>query len=511
MAPIFSLVYTSVRPGRIPLVIDEWATRSKRNDYEVIITVDAGDTASKEAAEHVQRARQNVSVYVQESAPFNCVKGWNLAAAKATGKVLVQLTDDFSPPYDWDQKLLELQPVDWIEGEHAVHVNDDYVRNLMTLAIITRKRYERFGYLFYPGYESLFCDTELTDVAYRDGVVIQALHLLFEHKHPDCYKRQRDHVDRKHASQERWNTGELLYNFRKARNFPLDEGPRAQVESKPAPETKNLPYGGRKYCAYLQVTRDDFCLYEVCARLHAEGVRDFFFSVPSQYWDARPTPPEDLQEVGAIADRLRADLGVSVNVKIFDVDDYRYPGDTRIDTETRLRNDALEWIRGEGFEHILIVDGDELWTPGTLSRVDALVARGFGVVSSGMTPVVGLPGYPVDRATDLAVVYIGGKLQFKACRTPFVEQKVIREPLVYHFTGTRRTMEEIIAKHRTSGHYDDPDYDFEGWIKNTLPNVRPGLQNVHMYKKFQIWPVIRSWFPEEKAKIPDSLHPYLGF
>lgn len=510
MEPTFSLVYTSVRPDRIPLVVDEWACKSKLKDFEVVITVDANDPKSKEAADRVTDRHPNVSVYVQESEPFNCVKGWNLAAEKAVGRVIVQLTDDFSPPPEWDQRLLELAPADWINGEYAVHVNDAYVRDLMTLAIVTRKRYARFGYLFYPGYESIFCDTELTEVAYRDGVVIQAMHLIFEHKHPDCFKRQRDQVDLKHASKERWNTGELLYNFRKARNFPLDEGPNAQVVPKSPKEAKKLPYGGRSYCAYLQVTRDDFCLHEVCTRLHEEGVTHFFYAVPSQYWDGRPTPAEDLAQVNSIAERLRVERGLSVDVRLFDVEDYRYPGDTRIDTETRLRNDSLEWIRGAGFEHILIVDGDELWTVGTLNRVDQLVARGFGVVSCGMIPVVGLPGYPVDRATDLAVVYIGGKLQFKACRTPFVEQKVIREALIYHFTGTRRTMDEIIAKHRTSGHYDDPDYDFEGWIANTLPNIKPGFQNAHMYKKFQIWPVVRSWFPEEKQKIPASLHPFLG-
>jgi len=127
-----------------------------------------------------------------------------------------------------------------------------------------------------------------------------------------------------------------------------------------------------------------------------------------------------------------------------------------------------------------------------------------------MIPVIGLPGYPIEFAQDLAVVYIGGNLNFKSCRTPTIRQTIIPFPRIYHFTGTRRTMEETIVKHRRSGHYDDPDYDFEGWIKNILPNVQPGLKNAHMYKKYQIWPSVRDWRSDEVSQIPSSLIRYLG-
>jgi hypothetical protein len=71
-------------------------------------------------------------------------------------------------------------------------------------------------------------------------------------------------------------------------------------------------------------------------------------------------------------------------------------------------------------------------------------------------------------------------------------------------------MDEIIAKHRDSGHYDDPEYDFEGWLRNILPNIKPGMKNVHMYRGYQIWPEIREWTREEFDNIPSSLWKYLG-
>jgi hypothetical protein len=138
------------------------------------------------------------------------------------------------------------------------------------------------------------------------------------------------------------------------------------------------------------------------------------------------------------------------------------------------------------------------------------VEQGHKVISCKLIPIIGFPGYPVDLAQDLAVVYVGEGVQFKTCRSPFIKQTVIPRPLVYHFTGTRRTLDETIKKHRRGGHYDDPEYDFEGWIKETLPKIRPGLTNVHMFRSYQIWPVVRSWRPGELESMPATVRPFLG-
>jgi len=40
-----------------------------------------------------------------------------------------------------------------------------------------------------------------------------------------------------------------------------------------------------------------------------------------------------------------------------------------IQVETHARNEALSWIRARGFNHILVVDGDELWRRGTMAAL----------------------------------------------------------------------------------------------------------------------------------------------
>jgi hypothetical protein len=79
-------------------------------------------------------------------------------------------------------------------------------------------------------------------------------------------------------------------------------------------------------------------------------------------------------------------------------------------------------------------------------------------------------------------------------------------------------MEEIIQKHKDSGHYDDPDYDFQTWLDKVLPNIKPGFVydwgngniGLHFYKKYQIWPKVRHWMDAELSEMPKSLWRYLG-
>jgi len=501
MDPIFSLNYTSCRANNIGPAVKMWLDRADHPEgIEVVISTDGNRQDCMEAA----RAVPGAKVVVQPDPPFNCVRGWNASAAQTTGKVIINMADDFSPPPHWDTLLLQISPPGWIDGEHVVHTEDGYVHDIAVLSIATRKRYERFGYMLYPGYESMFSDTEFTKVAYRDGVVIEAKHLLFEHLHCDCGKRAKDEHDVIHGGKERWNRGEMLFNYRQQTGFPIDDGPRAIVDNSPRRSSDIV------FAVYIQATKDDFCLYEVCNRMREEGANDFFFCVPDEYWSGKPTPADEIAQVRAISDRLVGE-GARTHFQVFDVSQYRFPGDSRIAVETRVRNDTLGWIRRSGFQHILIVDGDELWVRGLLDKVrDVVQTSKPYCISAPMIPVVGHPGYPVHQASDRAVIYIDGTTTFRECRSPATEHFLLNNGIVIHFTACRKTLQEVIDKHRASGHYDDPEYDFEGWIKNVLPNLKPGWQGAHMYRRYQIWPLVRNWSKEEIEHIPENLRQYLG-
>lgn len=502
--PTFSLAYTSVRANVIHQVIDLWRkTASGKHSIEVVIAVDGNRPDCATAAALVPDAK----VVVQHDAPYNSTRGWNRAAEATCGKVIIAVADDFKPCQDWDEKLFTLK-TGWVDEDWVVHTEDGYVHNICVLSILTRVRYEKFGYLFYPKYPSLFSDTEFTEVAYREGRVIDAKHILMEHMHPDCQKRPRDSFDVNHASRDRWAQGELLFNFRKSMGFPIDEGPRASGSAPAQPKDQQNDFS--RFAMYMQANRDDLCLNEVCDRMFDEGIRNFFFCIPDEYWSGKPTPQHEIQQVMSAGNRLK-ERGASVYARIFEVCNFRFPGDNRITVETRVRNDALNWVRQNGFNAICVVDSDELWAKGTLAIIKELVETSNPLaISLPMIPVMGFPGYPIKGATDRVISYVGHACVFRDCRTPIGQVYYENRRTVYHFTSTRRTMEETVEKHRQSGHFDDPEYDFENWIKNVLPNTKPGMKNAHMYKKYQIWPEVRGWTKEEMADIPATIHQYLA-
>ena len=227
--PTFSLCYTSRRPHAIVPVVNEWRTKAEDwSDVEVIITIDSDDPNGLAAANKVQGAK----VIVQDRLPGNCVKGWNLAAYHSTGQVLIAISDDFDPPNGWDSGLKSLDPKDWMFSPRVVLVNDSYIQDLCTLPIVTRAWYSRFGYLFYPAYESIYCDTELTYQAKKDKCLLRAMHLVFVHCHPDNQMRHRDKVDLAHSSKERYRSGKAIFDARKKKHFPrLPEGPRQKTSA----------------------------------------------------------------------------------------------------------------------------------------------------------------------------------------------------------------------------------------------------------------------------------------
>ncbi len=63
---------------------------------------------------------------------------------------------------------------------------------------LTRKRYERYGYVLHPEFESMYADNYYSQIAHRDGVVISGRHLGFQHHH---YTAGRTEMDAVYAGQ----------------------------------------------------------------------------------------------------------------------------------------------------------------------------------------------------------------------------------------------------------------------------------------------------------------------
>jgi hypothetical protein len=139
----------------------------------------------------------------------------------ASGEILVQLSDEFSPVTGWASSILEA--FEGVIGEAVLAVGDGArTDSLLCMAILNRKRLEKQGSLFFNGYDSVFSDNEFSHRAWADGVVIdRRASLVFEHAHPFFGKGEMDSIYQANNSLERYERGRALF---------MERNPGAQTE-----------------------------------------------------------------------------------------------------------------------------------------------------------------------------------------------------------------------------------------------------------------------------------------
>jgi hypothetical protein len=145
----------------------------------------------------------------------SAVDAINNAAKISTGQILVVMSDDFDCPMDWAVKIIEEANgrKDWI-----MKTQDGTQGWIITLPVMDRTYYNRFGYIYYPEYRHMFCDTELTAVADLTSRKISSP-LVFKHNHYSVTGTDRDDVSVR--ADKTWEQGERLFIERYKVNFGL--------------------------------------------------------------------------------------------------------------------------------------------------------------------------------------------------------------------------------------------------------------------------------------------------
>jgi hypothetical protein len=154
--------------------------------------------------------------------PGGIVNAWNYGAKMAKGDILVQMSDDWSPPRHWD--ALISNAIGATNEEKVLAISDGLrTDKLLCMAILTQKRLEKQdGCMFHPDYQEsdgIYSDNEFTERAYSDGVVIEAKHIQFKHENPLFTGGKPDDLIKHHNKPEFYEKGKAIYEKRKAANW----------------------------------------------------------------------------------------------------------------------------------------------------------------------------------------------------------------------------------------------------------------------------------------------------
>lgn len=134
------------------------------------------------------------------------VDAWNECAKNSRGEILIQLSDDWQAFQGWDTEIIKA--IGDTSKSAVLAVSDGHRKDdLLCMAILTRARYKEQGYMFHPEFFSMFSDNWFSECAFRDGVVIDARDLVFEHVHPAFGKAKMDETYSRSNDQYHYITG----------------------------------------------------------------------------------------------------------------------------------------------------------------------------------------------------------------------------------------------------------------------------------------------------------------
>jgi hypothetical protein len=229
--PTFSLVHTTARlPNGWHAAYKAWLKNCAHpENVEYVVAIDAKDE-TKWTAGYPERERINIPCgmgFGYQRLTINRLRtcatdGWDAAARASTGKFIITVADDLFPPPNWDEEILKVVPD--LDAEVVLDVNygnhASCTPHFFYFCLLTRARYEKVGYLFHPDYFGMYGDNEFTAHSYLDKVVVEARHLLFEHRHYTYGLSLEDDTYRWQQRPEAYATGKAAFDRRSAAGFP---------------------------------------------------------------------------------------------------------------------------------------------------------------------------------------------------------------------------------------------------------------------------------------------------
>ncbi len=204
---MISLIYTSARAHLVKEHIEHWLNQAENPlEIECVLAVDSGSEDKFYALGEIR----NTKVVINYDGN-NCVAGWNTACRNSLGDTLLQLSDDLYPPKHWDILIKnKLKGVEY----GALAISDGLTASLDFLphSIITRKVFQEWGSLFSNAYSSMFCDQHFSEVVKRNGWLINAQEIVFEHRNGI-----KDEVAKKHNAY--YKSGRETFDYMRRNGF----------------------------------------------------------------------------------------------------------------------------------------------------------------------------------------------------------------------------------------------------------------------------------------------------
>jgi hypothetical protein len=218
---------TRSRPERFAETLNSITTNSNSSNYLVLASIDEDDESMQKYIEDKELGLgyPHPNVVVVNGTSKNKIDAINRDIDKVISEwnikwdILVNISDDMlitSNEFDVVVRSAFAETTDLF-----LHLPDGHQNEAVpTMSIMGLDYYKRFGYIYHPSYESVWCDCEAMDVA---KILNKHLYInlkLFTHNHPAFVGRHLwDAQYERTESQAAHSKDCLNYNERKSRLF----------------------------------------------------------------------------------------------------------------------------------------------------------------------------------------------------------------------------------------------------------------------------------------------------
>lgn len=211
----FSLLHPSrSRATKSYSATQDWLNNCSGKDIELIVSIDENDP-DKEHYKAIYRNVHQARIIVNQNR--SAVDAINNAAKEARGEILIVVSDDTGCLRDWDGVISRATAG---KQDFILKVFDGIQRWLVTMPILDKTYYNRWGYIYHPDFRHLFCDTFLTHQADALKKVIWRNDILIPHHHYSVTRSPKDIVSI--AADETLRQGEKVYMDLIAKNLLIE-------------------------------------------------------------------------------------------------------------------------------------------------------------------------------------------------------------------------------------------------------------------------------------------------
>jgi len=212
------------RPGKFFKALDNIKELSESDNYFIIAKLDEDDETMNNEEVKGRLQTEYPDVIIRWGLSKNKIHSINrgLEDLPPCDIIIVMSDDMIWEMWGFDTEIRNSFQAHFPDFDGVIHYPDSHaLAKTMTLTIIGVNLYNQLGYLYWPEYESVFADNDLTEMTRMMGKYVYIGRRIFDHHHPIWKMSEWDRQYRKTEDKEVCKRDREVYHKRRANKFGL--------------------------------------------------------------------------------------------------------------------------------------------------------------------------------------------------------------------------------------------------------------------------------------------------